>query len=87
MESFKQGMSFLLFATVGYLIWVYNGQVGEDGQKGLAIMLGITSIAAAGWIYGRWDTPVKTSSTRVKAKLLALLFLAGGIVLAMPPAP
>ena len=87
MESFKQGMSFLLFATVGYLIWVYNGQVGEEGQKGLAIMLGITSIATAGWIYGRWDTPVKAKATRIKAKILALVFLAGGVVLAMPPAP
>ena len=87
MESFKQGMSFLLFATVGYLLWVYNGQVGEEGQKGLAIMLGITSIATAGWIFGRWDTPIKAKSTRTKAKVLALLFLAGGVVLAMPPAP
>lgn len=86
MESFKQGMSFLLFATVGYLVWVYNGQVGEEGQKGLAIMLGITSIATAGWIYGRWDTPAKANGTRIKAKILALLFLAGGAVLAMPPA-
>jgi len=87
MESFKQGMSFLLFATVGYLIWVYNGQVGEEGQKGLAIMLGITSIATAGWIYGRWDTPIKAKSTRIKAKIMTFLFLAGGVALAMPPAP
>ncbi|MFD2159150.1 protein-disulfide reductase DsbD family protein [Rubritalea tangerina] len=85
MESFKQGMSFLLFATVGYLVWVYNGQVGEVGQKGLAIMLGITAIGAAAWIYGRWNTPVKAKSTRLTANLLALAFLAGGFVLAMPP--
>lgn len=87
MESFKQGMSFLLFATVGYLVWVYNGQVGEEGQKGLAIMLGITAIATGGWIYGRWNTPVKAKSTRIKANVLAILFLIGGGVLAMPPAP
>ena len=27
MESFKQAMSFLLFATAGYLLWVYAGQI------------------------------------------------------------
>ena len=87
MESFKQGMSFLLFATVGYLLWVYNGQVGEEGQKGLAIMLGITAIATGGWIFGRWNIPIKAKSTRIKANVLALAFLAGGVILAMPPAP
>ncbi len=30
MERFKQGMSFLLFATAGYLLWVYAGQIGLD---------------------------------------------------------
>lgn len=85
MESFKQGMSFLLFATVAYLIWIYNGQVGEEGQKGLAIMLGLTSIAAAAWIYGRWNSPIKAKATRMKANILALLFIAGGVALAMPP--
>lgn len=84
MESFKQGMSFLLFATVGYLLWVYNGQVGEEGQKGLAIMLGITIIAAAGWIYGRWSLPYKPTKTRMKANILSLILLASGIVMAMP---
>ncbi|MGJ8672545.1 protein-disulfide reductase DsbD family protein [Rubritalea sp.] len=85
MESFKQGMSFLLFATVGYLIWVYNGQVGEVGQKGLAIMLGATLIALSAWIYGRWNTPAKKKQTQLIAKIVALLALIAGISMAMPP--
>lgn len=85
MESFKQGMSFLLFATVGYLIWVYNGQVGDVGQKGLAIMLGATLIALAAWIYGRWNTPVKSNKTQWTAKILALVALLAGFYIAMPP--
>ena len=87
MESFKQGMSFLLFATVGYLIWVYNGQVGDVGQKGLAIMLGATLIALAAWIYGRWNTPAKSKQTQLTAKLLALVAIGSGIFIAMPPKP
>lgn len=84
MESFKQGMSFLLFATVGYLLWIYNAQVGEVGQKGLAIILGITIIAAASWIYGRWSLPYKATQTRIKANILSILLLGSGIALAMP---
>jgi thiol:disulfide interchange protein DsbD len=85
MESFKQGMSFLLFATVGYLLWVYNGQVGDVGQKGLAVMLGLTLVALAAWIYGRWDTPAKTKQVQLTAKLLAIIAIISGGLLAMPP--
>lgn len=87
MESFKQGMSFLLFATVGYLVWIYSGQVGEEGQKGLAIMLGLTIISLASWVYGRWNTPMKAKKTRIIANSLAFLFFATGIVMSMPPKP
>lgn len=87
MESFKQGMAFLLYATVGYLIWVYMGQVGEAhaGQKGLYVMLGLTVFATAAWIYGRWSTPAKTMKVRTIARIITLVFFAGGIALALPP--
>jgi len=84
MESFKQGMSFLLFATVGYLLWVYLGQVGEEGQKGLFIMLGLTSISIAAWIYGRWNTPIKTKKIRIIAGLFTIAFLVAGLTIAKP---
>ena len=85
MESFKQGMSFLLFATAGYLLWIYNAQVGDVGQKGLAVMLGLTSLAVAAWVYGRWNTLAKPAKTRAIAKVVALAAFAGGFVIAMPP--
>ncbi|SHJ46302.1 thiol:disulfide interchange protein DsbD [Rubritalea squalenifaciens DSM 18772] len=87
MESFKQGMAFLLYATAGYLIWVYMGQVGDAhaGQKGLHVMLGLTTIAAAAWIYGRWDTPIRKMKVRIIAKALTALFFVGGLALALPP--
>lgn len=87
MESFKQGMSFLLYATVGYLIWVYMGQVGDAhaGQKGLYIMLGLTLLASAAWVYGRWNTPIKKMKVRTTAKIITVALFAAGAALALPP--
>ncbi|MFT4549262.1 MAG: hypothetical protein ACI9MB_003236 [Verrucomicrobiales bacterium] len=30
-------MVFLLYAAVGYLVWVYSSQIGEEGQKAFGI--------------------------------------------------
>lgn len=89
MESFKQGMSFLLFATAGVFLWVYSAQVFDrnEGQKGLWVMLGISAIAAAAWIYGRWDLPTRGRFTRLTAKLAAVILLGSGVAAAWPWAP
>lgn len=84
MESFKQGMSFLMFATAGYLLWVYAGLI--DLENLLNPILGLTLVAAACWTHGRWNLPYRTKETRATAKLIALVLLAGGIFLAKPPA-
>ena len=86
MESFKQGMSFLLFATAAIFLWVYSAQVFDlnEGQKGLWVMLGLSAVATAAWIYGRWNQPVRSSSIRLTAKVLAALLCTGGILLAWP---
>lgn len=84
MESFKQGMSFLMFATAGYLLWVYAGLI--DLENLLNPILGLTLIAAACWTHGRWNLPYRSKQTRTIAKLIALALLAGGIFLAKPPA-
>ena len=85
MESFKQGMSFLLFATAGYLLWVYAGQIGLENMLGP--IFGLCALAVAGWIYGRWFLPHLRRSTRSTALTLTLAFAAGGLLLAMPPKP
>lgn len=86
MESFKQGMSFLLFATAAIFLWVYSAQVFDlnEGQKGLWVMLGLSAVATAAWIYGRWNQPVRSASVRMRAKILAALLCTGGILLAWP---
>jgi thiol:disulfide interchange protein DsbD len=83
MESFKQGMSFLLFGTAGYFLWVYSGQVGLDHL--LKSLLGLTCVAAAAWIYGRWNLPHRPRKTRWMALALTLFFAIGGFLLAKPP--
>jgi thiol:disulfide interchange protein len=83
MESFKQGMSFLLFATAGYLLWVYVGLIDLDNMLGP--VFGLSAIAVAAWIHGRWNLPHRSRKARITALLLTLLFGACGIYLTKPP--
>ncbi len=83
MESFKQAMSFLLFATAGYLLWVYAGQIGLDNL--LEPIFGLSGIAVAAWIYGRWNLPHRPQSIRRIAMFLTAMFAAGGFLLIKPP--
>ncbi|MCW1883756.1 protein-disulfide reductase DsbD family protein [Luteolibacter flavescens] len=90
MESFKQGMSFLLFATVAYLAWVYLQQVGDQiaGQKSLHVLIGIAVISAAFWILGRWSVPYRTAKARGIGRVAAAAFFVTGFMLMKPsPAP
>jgi thiol:disulfide interchange protein len=85
MESFKQGMSFLLFATAGYLLWVYAGQIDLDNL--LNPIFGLSAIAAAAWIYGRWNLPHLAKRSRVIGVTLALTLAIAGLFLVKPPKP
>ncbi len=85
MESFKQSMSFLLFATAGYLLWVYAGLIDLDNL--LNPIIGLSAIAVACWIHGRWNLPHRTQKTRTAALALTLIFAAGGLFLVKPPQP
>lgn len=83
MESFKQAMSFFLFATAGYLLWVYAGQIGLDQLLGP--IFGLSIIALGVWIYGRWNLPHLAKRTRGIALVLTVVFVVGGFMLAKPP--
>ena len=85
MESFKQGMSFLLFGTAGFFLWIYGGLIGLDYL--LSPILGLALVAVAAWIYGRWHLPHKTTRTRLAALAITALFAIAGTVLALPPKP
>lgn len=85
MESFKQGMSFLLFATAAYLLWVYSGLIGQEYL--LMPLLGLSLVATGAWIYGRWYLPHKSGKTRFTALALTAVMAASGVSLALPPEP
>jgi thiol:disulfide interchange protein len=83
MESFKQAMAFFLFATAGYLLWVYTGQIGLENMLGP--VFGLSAIAIGAWILGRWNLPYREKSVRFTAMGLALLFAVGGFWITKPP--
>ena len=85
MESFKQAMSFLLFATAGFLLWVYTGQVGLENM--FNVIMGLTLIGIAGWVFGRWDVPSRSNKVRMIARIAMLVFAVAGFFAVKPPAP
>jgi len=84
MESFKQGMSFLLFGTVGFMLYVLTNQI--EGLPVLFAILSLVLIALGCWIYGRWALPHKPARTQNIARLLTLLAVAGGLWAGLPGA-
>lgn len=82
MESFKQAMSFLMFATAAFLLWTFAGMVDDYGL--LKAMFGLVLVGVACWIYGRWQLPYKPSKTRLTAAILTLAFFVAGAGLAWP---
>lgn len=88
METFKQGMAFLLYATAGYLLWVLVGQMVEE--QGYAVdallwsLFGFVLLAVGLWVYGRWSAPHKPKKTRLIGLLVALAVGAGGLALGYP---
>ncbi len=84
METFKQVMAFPLYATVGYLIWVLAGQLKADDTALLAVLLGLTVIALATWLYGRYATFGATPARARFGVLGGLVLLGLGLGLGWP---
>jgi DsbC/DsbD-like thiol-disulfide interchange protein/cytochrome c biogenesis protein CcdA len=81
METFKQFMAFLLYATVAYLLWVLVGQL--EAQTQLSALLGLVVLALACWVYGRWGAFSRPRRTRILATLLSLALLAGSLLMGL----
>ena len=84
MNTFKQVMAFPLYATVGYLIWVLAGQTSENGL--LAVLLALTLIAMAVWLYGHYNAPGMSRGRAQLAMAGALVLLLVGLNLGWPRA-
>lgn len=72
MESLKQFMAFPMFGTVIWLGWVFGLQRGLGGVVDL--LTGLLLLGLAGWIWGRWNTPARTSRVRLVALVLSGMF-------------
>jgi thiol:disulfide interchange protein/DsbC/DsbD-like thiol-disulfide interchange protein len=80
METLKQVLAFPLYLTVVWLAWVLGRQAGVDAVARL--LAGLTLIAAALWLIGRWRGSTETGK---RATMIAALVLAAaGCVFAWP---
>ncbi len=76
METFKQFMSFPMFATAVWLLTVF---VSATGETGMAYMLfALVLIALALWLYGRFGTPAAKPRSKKIGLTFAVLSIAGG---------
>jgi len=79
MESFKQGMGFLLMAAVVFLALVAGRQGGVDAIFILLVIMLMSAVAA--WIFGRWGAPSRSKRSQWIAKLLALALVVASLVI------
>ena len=77
MESFKQGMGFLLMAAVVFLALVIGRQGGVDAIFILLIVILLSSIAA--WVFGRWGAAARSRRSQWIARLLALFLIGASL--------
>lgn len=85
MESFKQGLSFLLFATAVWLLWTYWAFFPEsDPLAPLTMLFGLVLFAFIAWIKGRWDLPYKTVRVRWTARLLMIVLAVAALYMSCP---
>ena len=77
MESFKQGMGFLLMAAVVFLALVVGRQGGVDAIFILLVVILLCSVAA--WIFGRWGAAARSRRSQWIARLLALFLIGASL--------
>lgn len=73
MVRFKEGMGFLLLATVLWLIYVFAFQTSLFAT--LVLLTAFLLAAFAAWIYGNWSVPSKTFMTRIVAGTFSTLLI------------
>lgn len=81
METFKQAMAFLLYAPAMYFVWVLMGQI-EDTSVQRDLLISLTAIALACWIYGKWSVAWHSTATRIAGTLVAIAIFAGTLIFA-----
>jgi len=80
METLKQFLSFLLYGTVAFLLWVLAGQLQPELLLG--VLFALVTIALGCWVYGRWSAPHRKTGTKWIARIATLVLIAGPLVYA-----
>ena len=84
METFKQFMSFPLYATVGALLWVLAGQTKDDDNALLLIAFGFVLVAMAAWAYGRFGQAPGKPGKQMAGRVFAAALLVSGLYVGWP---
>ena len=76
MESFKQSMSFLMFGTAAYFLWIYIAFFDADNhpQDILFLFFGLVLFSMAFWVYGRWCPMYRSRKSRVTGGVFSVIF-------------
>ena len=87
MESFKQSMSFLMFGTAAYFLWIYIAFFDADNhpQDILFLFFGLVLFSMAFWVYGRWCPMYRSRKSRVTGGVFSVIFLLAGLYYMLPP--
>jgi thiol:disulfide interchange protein DsbD len=80
MDTFKQIMAFFFLATVLWLAWVLQTQQGGDAL--LWVLAGLLVQSVGAWVWGRWNTPLRSTKVRRSAAVCATLLLLAGLAIA-----
>ncbi len=83
MEIFKQGMGFLLLATILWLMWVFSAQT--DSFSLIYLLIGLLCFSVCAWIYGKACSPVVNRKIRIVAHCFIILFAILGYKIILIP--
>jgi len=80
MITFKELMGFFMLASVVWLLWVFSAQTSSLAVS--VLLGGFFLLAMAGWVYGKWSTPIRKRMTRiVGAAVACAIFSCGAYVI------
>ncbi len=85
MESLKQGLSFLIFLAVAWLVGVYITFIPEQNNvQMLWMLIGMVLISSAFWVYGRWCPIFRSKLSRISGLIVMMALLVVGVVYSNP---
>lgn len=79
METARQALAFPLYGTVVWLLWVLGNQAGVEATT--LLLVGMMSLALAGWIYGRFGGPMSPKSRAAGAAALVVALVGVAVAL------